>query len=55
MNQIETLMSIYEQIDYDSLSIDKIIPSQGEPINDITWITIMRMEVQEPESLYAVL
>lgn len=35
MNQIETLVSIYEQIDYDSLSIDTIIPSQGEPVYDV--------------------
>ncbi|WP_075619565.1 hypothetical protein [Paenisporosarcina indica] len=35
MNQIETLVSIYEQIDYDSLYIDTIIPSQGEPIYDV--------------------
>jgi len=35
MNQIESLVSIYEQIDYDSFTIEEIIPSQGEPIYDI--------------------
>lgn len=34
-DHIEGLMDIYEQIDYDSLTIENIIPSQGEPIYDV--------------------